>query len=114
MIPYLNMSINLVKLCTVQKLLEKSLETHLQSELHPFLKLKNTSHHKSSLGIFKKQILKEIETNVKLGFKKIVISAPTGVGKSAIGMAIAKYLEPDFLLLNLRVCKISTLGTFPF
>ena len=45
-----------------------------------------------------KQILKEIETSIKSGFKKIVISAPTGVGKSAVGVAIAKYFKDGFFI----------------
>ena len=60
-----------------------------------------------------KQILKEIETNVKLGFKKIVISAPTGVGKSAIGMAIAKYFGTGFFITKSKSLQDQYTRDFP-
>jgi ATP-dependent DNA helicase DinG len=60
-----------------------------------------------------KQILKEIETNIKLGFKKIVISAPTGVGKSAIGMAIAKYFETGFFITKSKSLQDQYTRDFP-
>ena len=60
-----------------------------------------------------KQILKEIETNIKLGFKKIVISAPTGVGKSAIGMAIAKYFGTGFFITKSKSLQDQYTRDFP-
>ena len=60
-----------------------------------------------------KQILKEIEINIKLGFKKIVISAPTGVGKSAIGMAIAKYFGTGFFITKSKSLQDQYTRDFP-
>jgi ATP-dependent DNA helicase DinG len=60
-----------------------------------------------------KQILKEIETNIKLGFKKIVISAPTGVGKSAIAVAIAKYFGDGFFVTKSKSLQDQYTRDFP-
>ena len=45
-----------------------------------------------------KDILNEVEENIKSGYKKIIISAPTGVGKSLIGASIAKFFERSFVV----------------
>ena len=44
------------------------------------------------------EILKDVEEKINSGYKKIVISAPTGVGKSAIGIAISYYLGDSFMV----------------
>ena len=44
------------------------------------------------------EILNEVEEKINSGYKKIVISAPTGVGKSAIGIALATYFGNSFMV----------------
>ena len=41
-------------------------------------------------------ILDEIELNLKSGYKKIVICAPTGVGKSLVGATVSNYFDSSF------------------
>lgn len=38
----------------------------------------------------------DIESNLNSGFKKIILCAPTGVGKSLIGATISKYFDSSF------------------
>jgi Rad3-related DNA helicase len=47
-----------------------------------------------------KDILDEIQQNLKLGYRKILISAPTGIGKSAIAMTLAKSYEKSFVITS--------------
>ena len=47
-----------------------------------------------------KDILDEIQQNLKLGYQKILISAPTGIGKSAIAMTLAKSYEKSFVVTS--------------
>jgi len=61
-----------------------------------------------------KQILKEIETSIKSGFKKIVISAPTGVGKSAVGVAVAKYFKDGFFITKSKSLQDQYTRDYPF
>ncbi|MFQ5475460.1 MAG: helicase C-terminal domain-containing protein [Nitrosopumilus sp.] len=43
-----------------------------------------------------KEIITEIEENLKSGYKKIVLCAPTGVGKSLIGATVSRYFDSSF------------------
>ena len=43
-----------------------------------------------------KEILGKIEDSIKSGYKKIVLCAPTGVGKSLVGASVARYFEDSF------------------
>ena len=45
-----------------------------------------------------KEILNDIEEKINSGFKKIIISAPTGVGKSAIGVTIGDHFGNSFMI----------------
>lgn len=45
-----------------------------------------------------KEILDDIENKINSGFKKIIISAPTGVGKSAIGVTIGSHFGNSFMI----------------
>lgn len=45
-----------------------------------------------------KDILNEIEEKIKSGYKKIILSAPTGVGKSHVGATLAKYFDNSFVV----------------
>ena len=44
------------------------------------------------------EIIGEIEEKINSGYKKIIISAPTGVGKSAIGITLAQYFGNSFIV----------------
>ena len=43
-------------------------------------------------------IINDIEEKINSGYKKIVISAPTGVGKSAMGITLAQYFGNSFIV----------------
>ena len=45
-----------------------------------------------------KTLLKEIEFQLKSGYKKIILCAPTGCGKSLLGATIAKYFDSSFTI----------------
>jgi len=45
-----------------------------------------------------KQILDEIQQKLKSGYQKIILSAPTGIGKSAIAMTLTKSYERSFVV----------------
>ncbi len=45
-----------------------------------------------------KEILDEVQESLKSGYKKIIVSAPTGIGKSAIAMTLAKSYENSFVV----------------
>ncbi|WP_316507281.1 helicase C-terminal domain-containing protein [Nitrosopumilus sp.] len=43
-----------------------------------------------------KEIISEIEASFDSGYKKIILCAPTGVGKSLIGSTVAQYFDSSF------------------
>ena len=43
-----------------------------------------------------KSILEEIETRLKSGYTKVILCAPTGVGKSLVGATVARYFDSSF------------------
>lgn len=43
-----------------------------------------------------KDLIAQIEENLNSGFKKIILCAPTGVGKSLVGATIAQYFDSSF------------------
>lgn len=45
-----------------------------------------------------KEILVEIEDRLKSGYKKIILCAPTGVGKSFVGATVAKHFGTSFTI----------------
>lgn len=45
-----------------------------------------------------KSILKEIEEKYKSGYKKVILCAPTGVGKSLVGATVASYFDSSFTI----------------
>ncbi|MGI0060769.1 MAG: DEAD/DEAH box helicase family protein, partial [Nitrosotalea sp.] len=45
-----------------------------------------------------KEILKGIEEKIKSGYKTIILSAPTGVGKSLIAATLARYFGSSFVV----------------
>ncbi|HEX5359332.1 MAG TPA: DEAD/DEAH box helicase family protein, partial [Candidatus Nitrosotalea sp.] len=45
-----------------------------------------------------KEILQGIEEKIKSGYKTIILSAPTGVGKSLIAATLARYFGSSFIV----------------
>ena len=45
-----------------------------------------------------KEILSRIGQSVDSGYKKILLCAPTGIGKSLVGVAVAGYFERSFIV----------------
>ncbi|MBI1663931.1 MAG: DEAD/DEAH box helicase family protein [Nitrosopumilus sp.] len=59
-----------------------------------------------------KKILDEIQQNLKSGYKKIILSAPTGIGKSAIAMTLAKSYEKSFVVTSSKNLQDQYIGDF--
>ena len=49
-----------------------------------------------------RHILSEVHRHLLAGARRIVVSAPTGAGKSAVGAALAQYLETSFVVTSTR------------
>ena len=47
-----------------------------------------------------KEILQGIEQQLKSGYKTIILSAPTGVGKSLIAATLARYYGSSFIVTD--------------
>ncbi|MDC8453698.1 MAG: DEAD/DEAH box helicase family protein, partial [Candidatus Nitrosotalea sp.] len=45
-----------------------------------------------------KEIIQGIEEKIKSGYKTIILSAPTGVGKSLIAATLARYFGSSFIV----------------
>ena len=45
-----------------------------------------------------REIISEIEDRIKSGYKKIILCAPTGVGKSLVGATVAKHFGTSFTI----------------
>ncbi len=61
-----------------------------------------------------KEILNEVEKKVKSGYKKIILCAPTGVGKSHIGATLAKYFDSSFVVTASKHLQDQYTRDFPF
>ena len=48
------------------------------------------------------QILRELDNVLKSGYKKIIISAPTGIGKSYVAKTIANYAATSFIVTSTK------------
>ena len=59
------------------------------------------------------EILKDVEEKINSGYKKIVISAPTGVGKSAIGIAISNYFGNSFMVTASKNLQDQYIDDYP-
>ena len=49
---------------------------------------------------FQREILDAVQQKLKSGYRKIVLSAPTGTGKSAVAMTLAKSYENSFVVTS--------------
>ena len=61
-----------------------------------------------------KDILNEIEENLKSGYKKIVLCAPTGVGKSLVGATISRYFDSSFTITASKHLQDQYIKDIPF
>ena len=58
------------------------------------------------------RILSEVHKHLLAGARRIVVSAPTGAGKSAVGAALAQYLETSFVVTSTRHLQDQYYGDF--
>ena len=49
---------------------------------------------------FQREILDAVQQKLKSGYRKIILSAPTGTGKSAVAMTLAKSYENSFVVTS--------------
>ena len=59
-----------------------------------------------------RHILSEVHKHLLAGARRIVVSAPTGAGKSAVGAALAQYLETSFVVTSTRHLQDQYAGDF--
>lgn len=59
-----------------------------------------------------KEILYEIQQNLKSGYQKILLSAPTGIGKSPIAMTMAKSYEKSFTVTSSKTLQDQYIDDF--
>jgi len=61
-----------------------------------------------------KKVINEIESAVKSGYKNILLCVPTGVGKSHIGVTIAKSLGTSFIITAQKILQDQYTDDFAF
>ncbi len=61
-----------------------------------------------------KQILDEIDENLKSGYKKLILCAPTGVGKSLIGATVSKFFDTSFTVTASKHLQDQYIKDIPF
>ena len=61
-----------------------------------------------------KEIITQIEEKLESGFKKIVLCAPTGVGKSLVGATIANYFDSSFTVTASKHLQDQYIKDIPF
>lgn len=59
------------------------------------------------------QILKELESAINRGYKRIIISAPTGIGKSYIAKTIANSMKTSFIVTSTKQLQDQYAKDFP-
>ena len=60
------------------------------------------------------EILAQIEEKINSGYKKIILCAPTGVGKSLVGVTIANYFETSFTVTASKNLQDQYIKDIPF
>lgn len=60
-----------------------------------------------------KKILSEMESLLRSGYKRIIVSAPTGIGKSYIAKAVADSLGTSFIVTSTKQLQDQYLRDFP-
>lgn len=61
-----------------------------------------------------KEILSEIEEKIKSDYKKIILCAPTGVGKSLVGATVSKYFDSSFTITASKQLQDQYIKDIPF
>ena len=61
-----------------------------------------------------KEIISEIDEKLKSGFKKIILCAPTGVGKSLVGATISNYFDSSFTVTASKHLQDQYIKDIPF
>ena len=61
-----------------------------------------------------KEILAEIEEKLKSGYKKIILCAPTGVGKSLVGATVSSYFDSSFTVTASKHLQDQYIKDIPF
>ncbi|WP_237698836.1 helicase C-terminal domain-containing protein [Nitrosarchaeum koreense] len=61
-----------------------------------------------------KKIIFEIEEKIKSGYKKIILCAPTGVGKSLVGATVSKYFDSSFTITASKHLQDQYIKDIPF
>ncbi|MDH3396001.1 MAG: DEAD/DEAH box helicase family protein [Nitrosopumilus sp.] len=61
-----------------------------------------------------KEIIFEIEEKLKSGYKKIILCAPTGVGKSLVGATISSYFDSSFTVTASKHLQDQYIKDIPF
>ncbi|MEK0345298.1 MAG: helicase C-terminal domain-containing protein [Nitrosopumilus sp.] len=61
-----------------------------------------------------KEILAEIEEKFKSGYKKIILCAPTGVGKSLVGATVSSYFDSSFTVTASKHLQDQYIKDIPF
>ena len=61
-----------------------------------------------------KTILEQIEEKLNSGYKKIILCAPTGVGKSLVGATTAKHFDSSFTVTASKHLQDQYIKDIPF
>ncbi|NND86649.1 MAG: DEAD/DEAH box helicase family protein [Nitrosopumilus sp.] len=61
-----------------------------------------------------KDLISQIEQELKSGYKKIILCAPTGVGKSLVGATIASYFDSSFTVTASKHLQDQYVKDIPF
>ncbi|BDQ30928.1 hypothetical protein NZNM25_12490 [Nitrosopumilus zosterae] len=61
-----------------------------------------------------KEIISKIEENLKSGYKKIILCAPTGVGKSLVGATVSNHFDSSFTVTASKHLQDQYIKDIPF
>ncbi|QUC65496.1 DEAD/DEAH box helicase family protein [Nitrosopumilus sp. K4] len=61
-----------------------------------------------------KEIISQIEDKIKSGYRKIILCAPTGVGKSLVGATISRYFDSSFTVTASKHLQDQYIKDIPF
>ncbi|QMU54947.1 MAG: helicase [Nitrosopumilus sp.] len=61
-----------------------------------------------------KEIISQIEEKIRSGFKKIILCAPTGVGKSLVGATVSNYFDSSFTVTASKHLQDQYIKDIPF
>jgi Rad3-related DNA helicase len=64
--------------------------------------------------VIQKEIINQIEDKLKSGYKKIILCAPTGVGKSLIGATVSRFFGSSFTITATKHLQDQYIKDIPF